>query len=253
MEALFKIGFASPATSTMEGIINLHNYLFFYLSLIFVLVIWIFGTILWEFFYIASIESFNKETLTLRRAMFESLQFSHESNLELFWTIVPSGVLLLLAIPSFRLIYLTDEVLHPLCTVKVIGHQWYWSAEYSDFEKHHNYDMNLVYEDSLRKGGFRLLETDLPLILPTNTPLRILVSSQDVLHSFSVNSLGIKIDACPGRLNQIPINLLKFGVFYGQCSEICGTNHAFMPIVVKVVTIDKFLTWFRVFYTNYLI
>jgi cytochrome c oxidase subunit 2 len=233
---LFKIGFQDPATTTLEGIINLHNYIMFYLLLIFVLVFWVFSTILWEFFVVAQQEPFSRRVLNLRKAMFQSLNVSHGTNLEVFWTIVPSVILLAIAIPSFRLIYLADSIIYPQCTVKVIGHQWYWSAEYSDFSTPSIYDMNMVYEDSLRKGGFRLLETDNALLLPIDTPIRVLVTSQDVLHSFSVNSLGIKVDACPGRLNQVGVEIKRPGVFYGQCSEICGAGHGQMP--VKVVTVD---------------
>lgn len=233
---LFKTGFQDPATTTMEGIINLHNYIFFYLLLIFTLVFWVFSTILWEFFYVAQHEIFSRRVLDIRKAMFDTLHVSHGTNLEIFWTVTPSVILLAIAIPSFRLIYLSDAVLHPQCTVKVIGHQWYWSAEYSDFDTPAVFDMNMIYEDSLRKGGFRLLETDNPLLLPLDTPVRVLVTSQDVLHSFSVNSLGIKIDACPGRLNQVGVDIKRPGVFYGQCSEICGAGHALMPI--RIVTVD---------------
>jgi cytochrome c oxidase subunit 2 len=232
----YKIGFQDPATKSMEGIIDLHNYIFFYLLLIFILVFWVFCTILWEFYYNAKYETFSLRVLMLRRAMFHSLNVSHGTNLEVFWTIVPSVILLAIAIPSFRLIYLADSILYPQCTIKVIGHQWYWSAEYSDFTKNVEFDMNMVYEDSLRKGGFRLLETDSSLLLPINTPIRVLITSQDVLHSFSVNSLGIKSDACPGRLNQVGVEIKRPGVFYGQCSEICGAGHSQMPI--RVVTVN---------------
>jgi len=239
---LFKIGFQDPATNNMEGLINLHNYIMFYICLIFIVVFWVFATILWEFGYNAQFEKFSHRVLSLRKAMFSSLNVSHGTNLEVFWTLTPSVILLAIAIPSFRLIYLSDAVLHPMCTVKVIGHQWYWSAEYSDFDNNVAYDMNMVYEDSLRKGGFRLLETDLPLLLPTDTPIRVLVTSQDVLHSFSVNSLGVKVDACPGRLNQVGVEIKRPGVFYGQCSEICGAGHSQMPIRVVTVKPDLLLS-----------
>jgi cytochrome c oxidase subunit 2 len=220
----------------MEGILNLHNYILFYLFLIFTLVIWVFATILWEFYNIAQKEGFSRDILELRKAMHASLSISHGTILEIFWTTTPSVILLAIAIPSFKLIYLADAIFNPQCTIKVIGHQWYWSAEYSDFETPKEYDMNMVYEDSLRKGGFRLLETDHSLLFPIDTPLRVLVTSQDVLHSFSINSLGIKTDACPGRLNQVGVHVNRPGVFYGQCSEICGAGHSQMPL--KVVTID---------------
>jgi cytochrome c oxidase subunit 2 len=226
----------------MEGILNLHNYIFFYLSLIFTLVIWVFGTILWEFYIIAQKEAFSRDILELRKGMHKSLILSHGTLLEVLWTMIPSVILLAIAIPSFKLIYLEDALFRPMCTIKVIGHQWYWSAEYSDFDTPKVYDMNLVYEDSLKKGAFRLLETDKPLLFPIDTSIRVLVTSQDVLHSFSINSLGIKTDACPGRLNQVGVLINRPGVFYGQCSEICGAGHSQMPLKVVTVKAKELLT-----------
>ena len=145
-----------------------------------------------------------------------------------------------------KLIYLIDEVIDAGITIKVIGHQWYWSYEYSDFESQLgaiNFDSYMVPEDELNLGDLRLLEVDNRVVLPVNTHVRVLVTAADVLHSFAVPSLGIKLDACTGRLNQTSLFVLREGVFYGQCSEICGVGHGNMPIVVESVTLDKYIAW----------
>jgi len=155
---------------------------------------------------------------------------------------------LLIAIPSFTLLYSLDELIDPTITLKVIGHQWYWSYEYSDYNTLQGgetlaFDSYLINIDDLTKGAFRLLEVDNRVILPINTHIRLLVTAADVLHSWAVPSFGIKVDACPGRLSQASLFLKREGVYYGQCSEICGVNHGFMPIVVKGVSVDTFIEW----------
>ena len=150
--------------------------------------------------------------------------------------------------PSFALLYSIDEVVSPNINLKVIGHQWYWSYEYGDFLKTDTgkgimFDSYIVGEDDLSLGGLRLLEVDHRVKLPINQHIRVLVSSADVLHSWAVPSLGIKIDACPGRLNQVSLYILRKGVFYGQCSEICGVNHGFIPIVVESLDKEAYIDW----------
>jgi len=150
------------------------------------------------------------------------------------------------AIPSFALLYSIDELIDPSLTIKCIGHQWYWSYEYSDFEYQIgviNFDSYMIPEDDLSFGELRLLEVDNRVVLPVNTHIRILVTAADVLHSFAIPSFGIKIDACTGRLNESTLFILRNGVFYGQCSEICGVGHANMPIVIEAVDINKYLCW----------
>ena len=153
--------------------------------------------------------------------------------------------------PSFALLYSLDELLDPQITLKIVGHQWYWSYEYSDYLTSHSdegfgFDSYLIGTDDLTIGAFRLLEVDNRVILPINTHIRLLVSAADVLHSWAVPSFGVKVDACPGRLSQASLFLKREGVFYGQCSEICGINHGFMPIVVKSVSISEYLIWLSV-------
>lgn len=162
--------------------------------------------------------------------------------LEIVWTIVPAVILVLIAFPSLKLLYLMDEVMAPALTIKAIGHQWYWSYEYSDYQTQTlEFDSYMVPTSDLNKGDFRLLEVDNRLVVPINTHVRVLVTGADVLHSFAVPALAVKMDAVPGRLNQTGFFVKRPGVFYGQCSEICGANHSFMPIVVEAVSLDKYI------------
>lgn len=162
--------------------------------------------------------------------------------IETIWTIVPAIILIFLALPSLRLLYLLDEVNDCNLTVKSIGHQWYWSYEYSDF-LNIEFDSYIIPTEDLESGDFRLLEVDHRVVLPTSTDIRILVTSADVIHSWAVPSLGVKADAIPGRLNQLSFFIKHPGVFYGQCSEICGANHSFIPIVVEAIPLESFIRW----------
>jgi len=162
---------------------------------------------------------------------------------ETVWTVLPAVVLVFLALPSLRILYLIDEVKNPLVTLKAIGHQWYWSYEYSDF-RDIEFDSYMIPTDDLQKGEFRLLDVDHRIVLPTNEVIRVLVTAADVLHSWTVPSLGVKADAIPGRLNQLRFSISRPSVLYGQCSELCGANHSFMPIVVEAIPLKSFLRWF---------
>lgn len=231
----WQFGIQEPATPVAEGIIHFHNYLMFYMIVICVLVFWILYKI---------IELFNEDKNSFKNVQ----KFSHSSVLEIVWTILPAIVLLFLAIPSFALLYSLDELIDPDITLKTIGHQWYWSYEYSDYSslydgKDISFDSYMISTNDLTKGSFRLLEVDNRVVLPANTHIRLLVTAADVLHSWAVPSLGIKVDACPGRLSQASIFIKREGLFFGQCSEICGVNHGFMPIAVKAVDPDTFVSW----------
>lgn len=162
--------------------------------------------------------------------------------IETVWTILPAVILILIALPSLRILYLIDEINNPSLTIKTLGHQWYWSYEYSDFEDL-SLDSYMIPTSDLNLGIFRLLEVDNRIILPTDTTTRILISSEDVLHSWAVPSLGIKTDAIPGRLNQATLIITRPGVYYGQCSEICGANHSFIPITIEAVPLTYFEKW----------
>nr|AVW86114.1 cytochrome c oxidase subunit 2 [Melaenis sp. YZ-2018] len=166
--------------------------------------------------------------------------------IETIWTILPAIILLFLALPSLRLLYLMDEVTDPSFTLKTIGHQWYWSYEYSDFSNI-EFDSYMTPTEDLTAGQFRLLEVDNRAVLPMQTEIRILVTAADVIHSWTVPSLGVKVDAIPGRLNQLGVYISRPGVFYGQCSEICGANHSFMPIAIESVDFSSFTNWISQF------
>nr|AAC64103.1 cytochrome oxidase subunit II [Limnophyes minimus] len=166
----------------------------------------------------------------------------HGQMIEVIWTILPAFVLMFIAFPSLRLLYLLDEINNPSLTLKAIGHQWYWSYEYSDFSNI-EFDSYMTPYNELKENSFRLLDVDTRIILPTNNQIRILVSAADVLHSWTVPSLGIKVDAIPGRLNQTNFLINRPGLFYGQCSEICGANHSFMPIVIESIPTNYFIKW----------
>nr|WMQ72227.1 cytochrome oxidase subunit II [Tibicinoides mercedita] len=164
--------------------------------------------------------------------------------IEFIWTLLPAVTLIFIALPSLRLLYLLDEVNNPLLTIKIIGHQWYWSYEYSDF-LNVEFDSYMKSTDNLNNNEFRLIEVDNRMILPFNTQIRLMITSMDVLHSWAMPSLGIKLDAVPGRLNQTSFIINKPGLIFGQCSEICGSNHSFMPIVIESIDNNMFLSWLK--------
>ena len=154
---------------------------------------------------------------------------------------------MIIAVPSFSLLYSVDEIIDPAITLKVIGHQWYWSYEYSDYVTQHGdsieFDSYMIPESDLQQGQLRLLEVDNRLVLPVNTHIRVVVTSTDVLHCCAIPSFATKLDACPGRLNQTSLYIKREGTYYGQCSEICGINHGFMPIVVDAVSLNDYIDW----------
>nr|AAF98016.1 cytochrome c oxidase II [Macrosoma sp. MC-2000] len=160
--------------------------------------------------------------------------------IELIWTIIPAITLIFIALPSLRLLYLLDELNNPLITLKSIGHQWYWSYEYSDLNNI-EFDSYMIKSNDL--NNFRLLDVDNRIVLPMNNQIRIMVTATDVIHSWTIPSLGIKVDANPGRLNQSSFFINRPGIFFGQCSEICGANHSFMPIVIESIPIKNFINW----------
>nr|YP_009351107.1 cytochrome c oxidase subunit II [Cylindrotermes parvignathus]AQP28584.1 cytochrome c oxidase subunit 2 [Cylindrotermes parvignathus]ATE51030.1 cytochrome oxidase subunit II [Cylindrotermes parvignathus] len=162
--------------------------------------------------------------------------------LETVWTVAPAIILVFIAIPSLRLLYLMDEIHNPVMTLKAVGHQWYWSYEYSDFTKL-EFDSYMTQQDDSQDSTFRLLDTDNRVVLPMNSPIRLIVTAADVLHAWTVPSLGVKSDATPGRLNQVSFSINRPGLLYGQCSEICGANHSFMPIVIESVSTNQFINW----------
>lgn len=388
----WQCSFQNPATPVMEGIIWLHNYIMFFLIIVVVVVFWFLCRSMYLF---RSKQQFNYNSEDFAFSNEEAMEFNHDPVIETIWTIAPAFILISIAIPSFSLLYSMDEVINPTITLKIIGHQWYWSyefdnifrvdhvfdyailsddkakwfnvlycrtkeanqkfnkvfslaksllepksktlvklfyfryflmkyivmapdpsgrlfkpvyhlwtmARFSIYPKFHpllsdifgpithfksmmplnkekintlnqvivtqfsifssicfegrtlrsidlviggvHFDSYMINSNDLISGGLRLLEVDNRLILPTSTNIRLLVTSADVIHSWAVPSFGIKIDAIPGRLNQVPLYIKREGFFYGQCSELCGVNHGFMPISVQAVDYNTFVKWIR--------
>nr|NP_847986.1 cytochrome c oxidase subunit 2 [Harpochytrium sp. JEL94]AAO62898.1 cytochrome c oxidase subunit 2 [Harpochytrium sp. JEL94] len=212
-------GFQDIASPTMYGLVELHDHVSFYLVLILVVVSW---------FLVRGV--YGSHAISYARN-------SHGHTIEFLWTLAPALILGAIALPSFRLLYLMDEIIEPQVTIKAIGNQWYWSYEYSDYAEPLSFDSFLV------DGPLRQLNVDNYLVLPVDTSIRLLVTSSDVIHDFAVPSLGLKLDAVPGRLNSSGIIISRPGVFYGQCSELCGYLHGFMPIGIKVVSTENYLNW----------
>lgn len=230
-----KLGFQDPATIFMDGV-----YLF-NLSLL-VIIIGIVALVGWLMFSIvANFTEFFVE---------KNSKFTHSDAFEIIWTSTPTLILLSLAAPSFTLLYSLDEIINPILTLKIFGHQWYWSYEMSDYvscsstEKSLKFSSYMLTDEMLLEknhfGYFRVLETNKRLLLPAKTHIRLLITAVDVLHSWAIPSFGLKVDACPGRLNQTNLFIKRFGLFFGQCSEICGVNHGFMPIAVVAATTTQY-------------
>lgn len=219
------------ATPNQEGIQELYDHIMYYLALILGLVTYILYVIIKDF----------------KNNVFAYKYLKHGQTLEIIWTIFPAVILLLIAFPSFILLYLSDEVLTPAMTIKVIGLQWYWKYEYSDFVSETGetieFESYIIPEDMLEVGQLRLLDTDTSIVVPVDTHIRFVITANDVIHSFALPSLGIKVDATPGRLNQVSALVQRTGVYYGQCSELCGVNHGLMPIKLECVTINEFVEW----------
>nr|YP_008854824.1 cytochrome c oxidase subunit II [Cherax glaber]AHA59406.1 cytochrome c oxidase subunit 2 [Cherax glaber] len=216
------LGLQDSASPLMEQLTYFHDHTMFILILITTLV----G-------YILANSAFN---LFINRFLLENQE------IEIIWTILPAIILIFIAMPSLRLLYLLDETNNSSITIKTIGHQWYWSYEYSDF-LNIEFDSYMTPYDKETNSNFRLLDVDNRVPVPFNTQIRLIISAADVIHSWTVPSLGVKADAVPGRLNQISFMVNRPGLFYGQCSEICGANHSFMPILIESVSVDSFLNW----------
>nr|AFG29106.1 cytochrome c oxidase subunit II [Ilione albiseta] len=222
MSTWANLGLQDSASPLMEQLIFFHDHALLILLMITLLVSYIMGSLFFNSFI-------NRFLL-------------HGQLIEIIWTILPAIVLLFIALPSLRLLYLLDEINTPSITLKSIGHQWYWSYEYSDF-LNIEFDSYMVPLNELPTDGFRLLDVDNRVVLPMNSQIRILVTASDVIHSWTVPALGVKVDGTPGRLNQTNFLINRPGLFYGQCSEICGANHSFMPIVIESVPVNNFIKW----------
>nr|AKM70107.1 cytochrome oxidase subunit II [Kurisakia onigurumii] len=175
---------------------------------------------------------------------FINIKIMENQMIEFIWTIIPPIILIFIALPSLHLLYLMDEIKSPILTIKIFGHQWFWSYEYSDFS---NIEFESYMLNNFIKENFRLIEVDNKTILPFKYNIRLLISSDDVIHSWTIPSLAIKIDAIPGRMNQINLMMNRPGMYFGQCSEICGINHSFMPIQIESFNLNKFTNWIKNF------
>nr|ATD12218.1 cytochrome c oxidase subunit II [Dryadomorpha sp. EMHAU-2015-Zz060407] len=216
--------FQDAVSPIMEQLIMFHDHTMMILTMITMMVLYMIATM-----------SFNK---LVNRMLLEG------QLIELIWTLMPAVLLIMIAMPSLKTLYLLEEINKPLITFKAIGHQWYWSYEYSDFKKI-EFDSYMKNSNSIDNNEFRLLEVDNRILIPFNIKSRILVTSQDVIHSWTIPALGIKIDGSPGRINQGSMLTMRPGLFYGQCSEICGANHSFMPIVLESVNTQTFNKWIK--------
>jgi len=232
--------FQSPASPIAEGIIHLHHYINLFLIWIGFLVAYMYVYILMNFWYQINYP-LNEIHLKNRRIYFLTRKINHYAPLETYWTLIPTIILLFIAIPSFQLLYSMETIFDATILVKATGHQWYWSYEVGRFIENQQetiefvqdkFDSYIISEMDLPIGRKRLLTVDRNLILPYGVHISVNVTSTDVIHSWAIPSLGTKIDAIPGRLNQIPLYIRREGIFFGQCSEICGAGHAYMPIVI---------------------
>lgn len=221
-----QLGFQDAASPIIYILIGFHDHSILVLTLVITLISYAFFCLL-----------INK---------YRCINVVEAQEVETIWTILPAFILLFLAFPSLRLLYLIDEVREPAITVKTIGHQWYWRYEYRDF-LNLEFDSYMIPTQELEEGQFRLLEVDHRVVLPIGVEVRILISSADVIHAWTVPTLGVKVDAVPGRLNQLGFTANRPGVFYGQCSEICGSNHSFIPISVEIVDHITFINWIKLY------
>nr|ASM82841.1 cytochrome c oxidase subunit II [Phyllothelys shaanxiense] len=222
MSTYASLGMQDSASSLMEQLMYFHDHSMFIIMMIII--------------------SVGYMILSLMTNKYIDRHIMDGQYLEILWTILPAVVLIFIALPSLHILYLIDENSNPLLTLKTIGHQWYWSYEYSDFINV-EFDAYMIPQNELDFFNIRLLEVDNRTTLPMNILTRMLITSEDVIHSWTIPSMGVKADATPGRMNQATFWFSRPGIFFGQCSEICGANHSFMPIVIESTSTNDFLNW----------
>ncbi len=225
----WQMGFQPAASPVMREITDFHN-------LLLVIAVLICLVVLGLMFYV--VVRFNE------KANPTPSKTTHNTIIEVLWTALPVLILVIIAVPSFKLLYFMDRTQNPEMTIKATGHQWYWSYDYPD---HGNisFDANIVPDEELKAGQLRLLETDNRVVLPVDTDIRVLLTSDDVIHNWAVPSLGLKLDTVPGRISETWVRIEREGTFYGQCSELCGINHAYMPIAIEAVSKTAFAEWVK--------
>ena len=224
----WQLSFQEPATDLMSDIISFHSYIL--MPIITGISILVLFLLLYIAFRFNSSRNHTASTTT------------HNTVVEILWTVIPVILLIIIAIPSFRLLYVSETIPKADLTIKAIGNQWYWSYEYPDYGDI-VFDANMLNDDELSDPKLRLLETDTQIVVPVNKVVKLQITSNDVLHAWTIPAFGVKMDAVPGKLNETWFKANKEGIFYGQCSELCGPRHAFMPINVKVVSDKEFKDW----------
>ena len=224
----WQLSFQEPATDLMSDIISFHSYIL--MPIITGISILVLLLLLYIAFRFNSSRNQVASTTT------------HNTVVEILWTVIPVVLLIIIAIPSFRLLYVSETIPEADLTIKAIGNQWYWSYEYPDYGDI-VFDANMLNDDELSDPKLRLLETDTQIVVPVNKVVKLQITSNDVLHAWTIPAFGVKMDAVPGKLNETWFKANKEGIFYGQCSELCGPKHAFMPINVKVVSDKEFEDW----------
>lgn len=223
---LWEMGLQPPASLTAERIANFHSLLLWIITFIALFVMGLLLYVMWRF-------RASKNPVPARTA--------HNTLIEVIWTVVPIMILVIIAVPSFKLLYYVDKTQNAALTLKATGHQWYWSYEYPDSKI--DFDSMMVEDADLKPGQLRLLTVDNPTVLPVHTNIRLLIASSDVIHAWTVPSLGVNINAVPGRLNETWVNIEREGTYYGQCFQLCGVNHGFMPIEIRAVSKEAFAKW----------
>jgi cytochrome c oxidase subunit 2 len=224
----WQMGFQDAHSPTMEKIVSFNDILFW---ICVVISLFVMGLMAYIFI------RFNAKRNPVPQ------KFTHNSLIEVLWTVIPVIALVAIAIPSFRLLYFMDRTDEAEMTIKAIGHQWYWTYEYPDLGEDISFDAVMLTEDELEEGQLRLLETDESVVVPIDTNIRLLVTADDVIHAWTIPSFGIKIDAVPGRINEGWFRVDAVGIYYGQCSELCGRDHGFMPIRVEAVSKEDYAEW----------
>lgn len=222
----WELGLQPAASLSAERIDSFYSLLLWIITLIALFVLSLLVYVVWRF-------RASKNPVPART--------SHNTVIEVLWTVVPIMILVIIAIPSFKLLYYVDKTHDAELTLKAIGHQWYWSYEYPDSKV--SFDAMMIEDADLKPGQLRLLDTDNRVVLPVHTNIRLLIASTDVIHAWTVPPLGININAVPGRLNETWVNIEREGVYYGQCFQLCGINHGFMPIAIEVVSKEAFAKW----------
>ena len=223
----WQLGFQASASPVMTALTEFHDML------------------LWITFAIVALVGILMAVVVVRfnaRANPQPSKTSHNTVLEVLWTAVPIMILVVIAVPSFKLLYYQDKAVDAEMTIKAVGHQWYWSYEYPDHGDF-TFDSLMIPEDELAPGEPRLLATDTQVVVPVDTTVRLLTTADDVIHSWAIPAFGVKIDSIPGRVSETWFRAERTGIFYGQCSELCGAYHGYMPIMVEVVTAEEFAAW----------